>query len=116
MAVLQTYDNITFDEIPRPRNYRNMLLGAVDMEIVSPDKGWGCAWHEHYPICTSSQAEGRWVVKDPRLLGEFRHCNTGHTHGNCSNPDGHRLNCKKVCHPRNNLAALLLQTGISRGY
>ena len=74
VEILQVYDNFTFDTPPQLRTPESMGLADFELEVRSPDKGWGCAWEEECPACTTAHAAGRWIVRNPWLLGEFSKC------------------------------------------
>ena len=77
VSVLQTYDTFRFGSRLQPRQYQSMVLASFAMEVVSSDGGWGCSWEEVCPPCSEPGAEGRWIAKDPRLLGELEYCAAG---------------------------------------
>ena len=96
VAVLQTYDNFTFGSRIEPRDYNSMLLTSFEMEVVSPDLDWGCAWEDSdtCPICSDPEAEGRWIVREPRLLGELDYCAA-----NCNMPEIEAMKTRKSAIP-----------------
>ena len=71
VEILQVYDNFTFDTPPRLRTLESMRFAYLELEVRSPDQGWGCAWEEECPACTTAHAAGRWIVRNPWLLGDF---------------------------------------------
>ena len=103
VEILQVYDNFTFDTPPQLRTIESMGLASFEMEVRSPDKNWGCAWEEECPACTTADAAGRWIVKNPWLLGNFSNCNAyvGFESDavNCSLPQHHSLSFRRNAIP-----------------
>ena len=94
VSVLQTYDTFTFGSQLQTRQYQSMLMASFAMEVFTSDDGWGCAWEEACPPCSDPGAEGRWIVRDPRLLGELTYCATG-----CKSAEVEALKTRKSAVP-----------------
>ena len=101
VEVLQTYDSFLLGSHPKPRSYQSMAIATFTMTVYTPDSSWGCAWQESCPVCSNPGAEGRWVVRNPRLLGELKYCAAWLT-GNqsvCSSPEVYALSTRRSAFP-----------------
>ena len=74
VEVMHLFQNFTLAAHPQHQPVDAMLLASLTLVFYSADEAWGCAWERDYPLCSSGEAQGRWTVRHPSLLGNLSRC------------------------------------------